>query len=446
MTAWKNILQLGFLGILILTIADPAWAQRGDGRGRSGQQGGQGGGRGGRSGGEFSGRPGSDARRSFSQGSSQRSSSERQSMRRTYRQSDRNDARSQVQSGAQQRSQRQGQGQRQRQESFFRGPDSDRSNTQQRDRTSSDNQRARDFDRNARNQFDGRQRDRDGGDADWRNRVFNDNRITGDGTRNESRANLTDRDNWSRTADRIRENWYRRDRDNLPFRYGWWDNAGVNRWPVLSPWRYSRWQDRPYYWWGWTPAPTLTNWLVFGWDRPYYWDYGPGGNIFYRDNYVYYDNQRYLADEQYYRQVHDLAHSVPSVDANAAQQMEWQPLGVFAATPGSESTQRTLQLAVNKNGVVSGTYYNPQNEHVHPLLGMVDERTQRAAWAFADGEHPDVVFETSIYNLTEQQSTMMVHFGPSANDTQIWRLVRLERPEATPSAQPGPQSTLRELP
>jgi hypothetical protein len=114
--------------------------------------------------------------------------------------------------------------------------------------------------------------------------------------------------------------------------------------------------------------------------------------------------------------------------------MDWAPLGVFAVTridsdSLSESEQRTIQLAVNKEGVITGTYFNPQNNHVHPLSGMVDTRSQRAAWAFADGEHPKVVFETSIFNLTEPDSTMMVHFGEQASDAEVWHLVRLEQPE-----------------
>ena len=184
----------------------------------------------------------------------------------------------------------------------------------------------------------------------------------------------------------------------------------------------------------------MTNWIVFGWDRPYYWDYGPGGNIYYRDNYVYYDNNQYLPVNQYYREVYDLAHSVPKIDPSQAEQMDWKPLGVFAAMRDNDPNQRTLQLAVNKNGVLSGTYYNTQNGQVHPLTGMVDDRTQRAAWAFADGEHPEIVFETSIYNLTEPESSMMVHFGPQASQAETWCLVRLERPEASGGELPAPQS------
>jgi hypothetical protein len=176
----------------------------------------------------------------------------------------------------------------------------------------------------------------------------------------------------------------------------------------------------------------LTDWLVFGWNRPYYWDYGVGGNIYYSDNYVYYDGQRYLPANEYYQQVYTLAHSVPLISADEAEDMQWTPLGVFAASrENNPDDYRTMQLAVNKNGVISGTYINPRTNDVHPLEGMVDDRSQRAAWTFVDDRHESVLFETSIYNLTEDETTMMVHFGADPEDAEIWQLVRLERPDAT---------------
>jgi hypothetical protein len=253
----------------------------------------------------------------------------------------------------------------------------------------------------------------------------------GDGSRNR------DFNNWAGYSNRVRNDWSRRDRNDLPFRYGWWDNYRNDRWPIFSPFAYSRWSNRPYYWWGWTPVGRLTNWLAYGWDRPRYWSYGPDANIYCDDGYVYYDGERYEPVADYYQQVYDLAHSVPKISEEQAKDMDWAPLGVFAVARDNqqnEDEQRTIQLAVNKEGVISGTFYNPANRGVHPLSGMVDERTQRAAWAFADDDRPKLVFETSINNLTRDESTMMVHYGPNQDDTEVWHLVRLERPEASQQA------------
>ncbi|HEX3600665.1 MAG TPA: hypothetical protein VHU84_11020, partial [Lacipirellulaceae bacterium] len=250
--------------------------------------------------------------------------------------------------------------------------------------------------------------------------------------RDNSRSN---RDSFSINAERTRNDWSRRDRDKLPFRYGWWDSFARDRWPGYGPWGYSNYRNRPYYWWGWTAAGPLSNWFPFGWDRPRYWGYGPGANIYYQDDYVYYDGDRYLPVNDYYQRIYNLAHSVPPISQGEAEKMDWMPLGVFAVTRGDnvnqrdEADQRSIQLAVNKEGVISGTFYNDKNNQAHPVTGMVDEHNQRAAWAFADGDHPKLVFETSVFNLTKPESTMMVHYGPSSADTEVWHLVRLEQPE-----------------
>lgn len=311
---------------------------------------------------------------------------------------------------------------RQRQQSFFRG----RSDRDERD--------DREFNRDRSNVIQGR-------DNDLRQSV-----LGRDFNRARDGRDLN-RSDWSQIGGRIRSDWNHRDRDNLPFRFGWWNNYPRDRWPVYGPWGYTRWRDRPDYWWGWTPANQLTTWLTFGWDRPRYWVYGQGGNIYYQDNYVYYDGDRYLPVNEYYQQIYNQAHSVPQISADVAESMEWQPLGVFAVARDESEAQRTIQIAVNKNGVLAGTYYNAQNGHVHPITGMVDDRTQRAAWAFADGEHPKVVFESSIFNLTKPECTIMVHFGPEADATETWHLVRLEQPDGANSPAPAPRTATRyELP
>ncbi len=110
----------------------------------------------------------------------------------------------------------------------------------------------------------------------------------------------------------------------------------------------------------------------------------------------------------YYQQIYDLAHSVPKIDEKEAKDMEWAPLGVFAVARDNDNgrdrePERTIQLAVNKEGVIGGTFYNSEKKEAHPLAGKVDEHTQRAAWAFADGEREKMVFETSINNLTQRR-------------------------------------------
>jgi hypothetical protein len=113
--------------------------------------------------------------------------------------------------------------------------------------------------------------------------------------------------------------------------------------------------------------------------------------------------------------------------------LEWLPLGVFALTSeGVNASSMYLQLALSKNRIISGTFYNESTGATHPVEGMVDEPTQRAVWKAADGTNADLVMETGVYNLTQDQAEVLVHFGPEQTQTVL--LVRLdesERPESS---------------
>ena len=105
------------------------------------------------------------------------------------------------------------------------------------------------------------------------------------------------------------------------------------------------------------------------------------------------------------------------------------------SSEGVNASHMYLQLAVTKDGVISGTFYNETTGAVHPVEGIVDRKTQRAVWRAADGTNKDIVMETGIYNLTQDQTDVLVHFGPEKSQT--WKLVRLkesERPSAAPAA------------
>ena len=75
--------------------------------------------------------------------------------------------------------------------------------------------------------------------------------------------------------------------------------------------------------------------------------------------------------------------------------------------------------------MLRGNYYSVVTDMNLPVYGSVDAKTQRAAWTV--GGQKGTVYETGIGNLTEPQTTMLVHFGKDR--TQQWTLVRLEQPE-----------------
>ena len=172
----------------------------------------------------------------------------------------------------------------------------------------------------------------------------------------------------------------------------------------------------------------LTTWIDFGWNTPCYWDYGPGEYITYYNDAVYVGGNRYATTLDYYAQVSALAHSVPNLTPDQLANIDWMPLGVFAVTRGGQSNE-VLQLAVSKEGILSGTFFNQATGASRPLQGMVEQATQRAAWCFADGGNSGPIIETSLYNLTEAECTALAHTGPVSRES--WRLVRLEQPETT---------------
>jgi len=224
-----------------------------------------------------------------------------------------------------------------------------------------------------------------------------------------------------------------------PFTPGWWGRHPVNLpgrpWHL---WHSSGWHSRPHYWWRWATASALTGWAVWGWTTPAYYVYGTGGNVYYEDNVVYVDGQQYCSEQEYYQQAEEIAVAVPQIDEAQADEVEWLPLGVFALTKeGINESNFLLQLAVSKEGVIGGTLVNEETGSVRPVEGMVDKETQRAAWKLIDGKNAEVVMETGIYGLTEDECTALVHYGPDQTQTIV--MVRLDEPEEPASpGQPAP--------
>ena len=202
----------------------------------------------------------------------------------------------------------------------------------------------------------------------------------------------------------------------------WWSNH-----PHLANeyWHNQVWHNHDWHYW-WRPATwsIAAGWFPWGWSSPVSYDFGD--NVYYDDDIVYMNGERVATADEYYQQATRLA-SIAKDDT--ADKTEWLPLGVFALSRGDTGVSNTvLQLAVSKEGVISGTYYNSDTDIARPVKGTVDKETQRAAWTFADGKDTDIVMETGINNLTQDQTEALVHFGKDI--TQQWLMVRLQEPPA----------------
>ncbi len=197
--------------------------------------------------------------------------------------------------------------------------------------------------------------------------------------------------------------------------------------PAWFAQRPKAWNTRGYVRDVWsTPSWTeVTDWL--GGDLPDY-QYMYGGDLIYDGNTVYLCGRPVAAADKYYDSAVNIARkgvsnrtrqgAAPNADS------QWLPLGVYQATRGGDKSNVMLfQLAVNKAGVVRGNYYDPAYKNVQLLEGSVDKGTERVAWIVAD--RPNVVFDVLLYNLTQPETSMLVHLGKDKQEQ--WTFVRLDQ-------------------
>jgi hypothetical protein len=182
----------------------------------------------------------------------------------------------------------------------------------------------------------------------------------------------------------------------------------------------------------WNSLAWASCWPYLGYPatvQPFY--YGYGDTVVYQGDQVYYGDQPVASQADYAAQATQIAAAgaeEPTTDPAAPAQPaadDWKPLGVFAMVQGDETTSNDIfQLAINSAGLVRGNYYNAVADSTVPVTGSVDKQSQRVAWTIGDKKEP--VYETGLYNLTQEQTGMLVHF--SADRTEQYKLFRIEQP------------------
>lgn len=219
-------------------------------------------------------------------------------------------------------------------------------------------------------------------------------------------------DNLANRGDAIRNNFYNG---------GWyggrgWYNNHFNAW----------W---PGGWWGgfgWGMMAGLAWSDLVGWGgygtAPVAYNYGT--NVVYEDDGVYVQGARVGSAEEYAQQAATLAGQGAS--ATVAKDDQWRPLGVFAMARKEETSPGTfLSLAIDKAGLLRGTYYDAVSDSTQNVSGKVDKKTQRAAWTIGDKKTP--VYEAGLSNLTQQQTTILVHRDGGKVEQML--LVRVQDPK-----------------
>ena len=131
--------------------------------------------------------------------------------------------------------------------------------------------------------------------------------------------------------------------------------------------------------------------------------YAYGESVYYEGDQVYYGDQAVATADQYAQQAETIAAGAAQTKPESG---EWMPLGVFAITQDNQAAgvEPTIfmQLAISKEGVISGTLKNTATDQVQTLEGMADKKSQRVAWSVAGQKRP--IMETGISNLTQDSS------------------------------------------
>ena len=204
-------------------------------------------------------------------------------------------------------------------------------------------------------------------------------------------------------------------RENPPREDFWRANRYAARWN--QPYRLATWGAVS----SWFPS--------WGWSEPMAYDYG--NNTYIQEGNVYYGEDVVATQEEYGQQAFAIAGSADEIAPGpSADDVEWMSLGVFAMTQDDRESgpepNLFLQLAVNRNGMIAGTYFNRDADQSQEIAGVVDKKTQRTAWTVGAEDWP--VMETGISNLTKEEAPALIHFADG--QTQKWLLVRLEDPQS----------------
>jgi hypothetical protein len=229
--------------------------------------------------------------------------------------------------------------------------------------------------------------------------------------RGEMRSSVADSRSERRTArqqqigqhaDQVREGLREHYDDNHLFDDFWLDH----------PHAHYHFHQNPLFW-TWASFNTVQAFMPWNWGSENYYDYGTGGNVYYEGDTVYAGDTTVPADE-YAQQAEQIAASVPMVE------------DVDADGSADVVPNMFLQLAVSKEGIVAGTYENKSTGQTESVEGMVDQKSQRAAWTIVGKNTP--IVETGIANLTKGETRVLVHFADG--QTQEWLMVHVENPQA----------------
>lgn len=265
--------------------------------------------------------------------------------------------------------------------------------------------------------------------------------------------NRNDRQDW---RNQNREDWQQNRKEMWDYRYDradevwdncrdYYDDCFDDHWWGGCGWGYvGHYPANPWWWWVPATVSVLNSWVyASSAPPPVYADYGT--TVVYEVDTVYVDNKPVPA-EKYNEPILQMAAAAqaepPAPPTAADGQSEWLPLGVFALVQEEKGDPiMFFQISISKDGKVSGGYENALTGDRKPIAGQIDKTTQTVAWRI--GENVETVFASTLGNLTQDVSTVAIHFGKER--VQTWLLVRM--PPPAPADQPAKAPEIkREMP
>ena len=143
-------------------------------------------------------------------------------------------------------------------------------------------------------------------------------------------------------------------------------------------------------------------------------------------------NNTELANDQADNEVNDNNDAAITQPADAAalagsgatlsdEKAAFLPLGVFTIAPkGADEAVALVHLAVSKDGILRGTYYNLKTDKDQNIHGAVNKEDHSLAWTL--GPKGTKVFHTWLEDLTDLPAPVTVR--TEDGKTHMWTLAR----------------------
>lgn len=107
---------------------------------------------------------------------------------------------------------------------------------------------------------------------------------------------------------------------------------------------------------------------------------------------------------------------------------DWMTLGSYSLMTGSgDPGTRILQLSVDKQGNIRGSYYDMITNATNNVIGVIDRNTQQARWTLDTNRQ--LTFVATLDQLTQPQGVVNVKLP--GGEVQQWQLVRMENATAS---------------